>query len=234
MKRAAMLLNEKFIERLFLTDIETGKPKPDPALEALSLAMRAAREATERISALSDALDADSTLTASARALRVREQAIKIGETVAGRIDAAKAAAEKDAASVDLATSMPLPPKDAMGLQLESELRAVVRAMKESDRRKLLMGTISDELAGAILRGNPMLSSISATERGAFRERWRRHRHPAEFDRLARLAKAIDHCERATTEFVSYVKVVIEAPEAQRAAAGKARVKSLEAADDAA
>ena len=119
MKRAAMLLNEKFIERLFLTDIETGKPKPDPALEAGSLAMRAAREATERISALSDALDADSTLTASARALRVREQAIKIGETVAGRIDAAKAAAEKDAASVDLATSMPLPPKDAMGLQLE-------------------------------------------------------------------------------------------------------------------
>ncbi|MCB1441758.1 MAG: hypothetical protein KDJ72_01950 [Methyloceanibacter sp.] len=185
-------------------DVQTGDYEPDLAMDGLGQAMRKGMAAAEKINALAGALKADTTLSPSERAVQLRQNALRVGEAAAVELDDAKAKLIREVELVDKATSVPPAPRDPIGLQMESELRAALRSMKEEQREKLLCD-LDDRIAAAVLRAHPATVGVTSDAQALYRERWRKAKFPAEADRLARLRKAGEVAERAGHALLAFV-----------------------------
>ncbi len=73
-----------------------------------------------------------------ARRLKVREQALRLGEQAATKLDEAEAKAEADLAALINATSCPPPPRAAGEAQLEQEIRSRLAAMSAKARGEVV------------------------------------------------------------------------------------------------
>jgi hypothetical protein len=224
MDTALLPLDPNNLARLYKRSAD-GERISDPALDALSAALGVAFQSGEKISALASALKDDLTIAPAARALKLRETALKLGASAAAKLDAAKERALREMEAVERQTGSPPPPANPLAMQLEAELRAHLASMKQSERDKYL-GKPDDVIAAAVLRGHPALCSMTEAEQKIYRERWRQTRYAAEADRIARLTKAIEAVERAGAALVSYVGVHANTQHAKQVAAGTVRTQA--------
>jgi hypothetical protein len=143
----------------------------------------------------------------------------------------AKAAAEVE--NMTKATSCPPPPKDALAMQLEAEMRTRLAAMREDERRKFVgvsFGNRDALVMAAVLR-HPALIGMGEAEFAVCRDRYRRSEFPQEADRLERLTKGVAALDRAGKCFVNLVETAAKNPAAEAAEQNAAKVKKLEAAE---
>jgi hypothetical protein len=223
-----MSINESLIDKFRVRDSASGEIIADPVLDAVSGAIRKTREGAERLAAIAAAVGNDKTMTPEAAALKAKDAALKVGDQIAPQLDEARGRAIREIESLERATSCP-PPGDAVAMQLESELRATLRAAKKSDRDKIVKAAIDggdDSVIGAVLRGHAALVGMTAEEQNARREEWRVARYPQEADRIGRLKRAVEAIGRAGGAFVNMVSRLTDNPQAVAAEAGAAKAKA--------
>ena len=233
MTKLPLSLHESCVDKFRARDRLTGKFIDDDALEGLSGAMAKARADAERLTALADAVLADKTQTPEANALRLRKEALKLGETAAKKLDAARQRAAKALELLRAATSTLPVPKDQLALQIEGEVRVRLAAMKPNERGELIAAAIKHddaETLGAYFRGPSYLSGASDSERGLYKGMWRQKQFPKECDREQRLVKALEALDRGGQALLGVVEVCTNSPAAKAAEQGTARAAEAVAA----
>jgi len=199
-----LALHEACVEQYRARDRATGELTPDDAIDALHSALASARADAERIAALHEALINDPTITVGAAALKVRNEALKLGEKASAKLDKARARAQKAIDAIRASTHAPAVPKDALAMQLESEIRARMALMPDKDRSGLLANAIAADnelIVGACLRGPAMLCGLTEAELNVRRTMWRQKKFPSEFGREQHLQKAIEALDRGGQSF---------------------------------
>ena len=208
-------INEGLIDKHRLRDRASGEFIPDAALEVLHGAMVETRRTAEKIAALADAIGNDKTITKEAGALKLRQAALKLSEKVAAKLDEAHARAAREVEALTRSTASPPPPKDALELQLEAELRQRLCAMRDDERSKLIGTSLKSgdqTVMAAVLRGHHALVGLGEAQHAAYREQWRQSQFPQETDRIARLKKALDATDRAGRCLVGMVESLVKNP----------------------
>jgi hypothetical protein len=231
-------LHEAEIERWQPRDPMTGELQSDADLQTLAGAMASARRDAERLAALAAALQGDPRRTPEGAAVELRRAALEIGERSAQTLDAARSRAVAALKTVEAETAAPPPPRDAVQLQIEAELRAKLAALPQAKRRALITEAIDsgdDTLPGAILRGPALLTGLTPEEHALIREQWRAARHPERAAKIARLTKALEATELGGNLLVSYVERLTTSDRAKaaqrKAAATEAALKAVKAAE---
>lgn len=218
-------VHESLAERLRIRAPD-GKVIADPALDTLAGALRAAREHCERLASLADAVAGDVTMPPAARALKIRTEALRLGESAGGKLDAARQKLAQEINAILSVTSAPPPPKDVLAMQLESECRARLTAMPEKQRDAAIADAIKRNdpiICGALLRGPAMLSGLTEVTLDMRRDQWRRQQFPTEVGREERLRKGAETCERAGKALVAYIAELSTGDGAERVDAAARR-----------
>lgn len=218
-----------FIER----DPLTGKTVADPAVDGLAEALKHAREEAARLVKLDEAALADASQPKEAALLMVANAATKSGERVAARLDAARAKAQADIAALDKKTGCPPPPKDAVGLALEQEIRTRLAALPEKERDDAIDQAFADRnetIIGAVLRGPALLVGMGTARHNVVRTRYQREFHAVDMKRRERVAKALDAVQRGGTAFMEIVRTAADDPVTRLAAERKAKREAALAA----
>ncbi|TPL06423.1 hypothetical protein FJ938_13165 [Mesorhizobium sp. B2-4-14] len=231
LQQTPLSLTPELIAKFYKRDPANGGTIPDAALSGIEAAMRAAFEEINRVGAVGSQLDP--TVTPQAHALRVRDIALKAVERAAGRLDAARAAAMADIARIEAETSAPPAPRDAHAVQMEAEIRSMLRNMDAKARGAAIAKAISDGddlVVGAFLRGPAMLTGVGEAEREMRRGAWRKQRHPEKTDRQERLQKAIAAVDRGGSAMLAWTRQITESAAVQLAQAGKDRADAALAA----
>lgn len=219
-------LDERAIDHFAERDKRTGQPVADPAFAELSAAVRFAREQATSLVNLDTAAAVDRTQTREASLLQVANAALKSGERVATRLDAARAKAKAEIDGIVKRTACPPPPKDAVGLGLEQEIRARLALMPDKERRDAVAKAFSDgseAIVAAVLRGPAMLIGMGQAEHDALRHRYRTTFHAKETARIEHLQKALEATDRSGKLFVKLVTEASASPAARLAATNKQR-----------
>lgn len=217
--KGPLTLDERQLDKWFVTDAQ-GARVADDVLESMVTAMATARGHADQLTALSRALDADSSRSPEGRALELRQSALRVGERGAKALDTARARAAAKIKQIQAETAAPPPPKDAPVALLEGEIRARLASMTHDQRAEVVATAFEDGddlVLGALLRGPAMLTGMTHAAREMHREHWRRERFPAESDRIARLEKALWVLDMGGEDFLGFVKRLSDAPAALRA-----------------
>ncbi len=223
-------LNEALVEHHHPHD-ERGESKPDPAVAVLAAAVKTARESAERLAAAAEAIAADRTMTPEARAIRLRDNALKLAEATAARLDTAQASVRAELAQIETTLRTP-PAPDPATAPLESEIRARLASMNDKDRQAAINTAFSERnglLVGAVLRGPAFLSGMSRATYDMAVHRYGQTFHPEQHQRRARLQAALDAAERCGRSFLGFVSPAI-ASEAARLADAADRARGAEEA----
>ena len=223
-------LHEAEVERHYPRDPITLEQQPDDDMRVLSAAMASARRNAEQLAELATALRNDRTRTPEAQALELRKAAMSLGEKAARNLDGARQRVGEALKRIETETSAPPPPRDAVALQIEAELRSKLSALPASDRRAAIAAAIrsgDDTIVGAVLRGPAMLSGMDQTEQDYTRLQWRQIRHPEKAARIDRLAKAIEATDTGGNLLMSYVERVSSSPDARQANAQASATESV-------
>lgn len=195
LKRPSPSIDERLVTHA------AGDDPADEIVAGLARAARIARENAARLHAAAEAVARDASQPEAARRLAVSSAAKTIGPRVAAELDRARAMALAEMRRVTEATSAPPAPQDPAALQIDGELRAVLRRLNHEDRGKAL----SDErVLAAALRGPAILAGMGGAEQAALAERYRREAHPAAAGRIEQLNKAIAALDRVGTVFTDY------------------------------
>lgn len=227
-------INEAVIDKQRMRDRGSGGYVPDAALDILHSAVAETRKTAEKLAALAEALGNDRTITPEAAALKLRRAALKLGETSATKLDAARARAAREVETLRKNTASPPPPKDALAMQLEAELRQRICAMRDDERSKLVGAALKSgdqAVLAAVLRGHHALVGMSETQHNVYREQWRHAAYPQETDRIQRLNKALAATDRAGQCLLGMVESAVKNPVAVKAEQTAERTRALEAAE---
>jgi hypothetical protein len=214
---APLAVHEAGIERHYGRDPRTGAALPDPALDGLASAMRSARAAAEQLAGLKVALDADPTRTPAARALQVREAALRLGDQAAGALDAAAAKAA-DAVRRLEAETKPVPPREA----LAAEIRSRLASMQPADRAAVLEAALISgdrDVVGSVLGAPSFLAGLDPAQSETLTLRWRQRHHQDAAGQIARIRSALEAGERGGRAMLGFVQQLAEAPAARQAEA---------------
>jgi hypothetical protein len=200
-------VHEAVVERLHTRD-RSGVVVPDAEISGLVRAMATARRLGEQLVGLHTALGADASRSPEARALELRQAALRHGERAAAARDAARARAAAAADRLAAETAAPPPPRDALAAQLEPETRAALGRMAAGERTRVISEAIAgndERVVGAVLRGPGFLAGLDEAQAADIRRRYRQARHPEAAARLERLGKAIDAVDRAGMTMLQFV-----------------------------
>lgn len=204
-------IDERTIDHFAEKQIGNVKPEPDLEHQALSGALKVAREEAHALVNLANTVFADRSQAPAAAAIQVATAAKKTGERVTARLDAAHAKVDATISSLEKTTFAPLP--DAgVGTQFDKEIRYALKSMKTpAERAEALADAFAANdmtLIGPVLRAPALLSGMTAVELEALRHRFREQHFPTEMRRLERLKKM-----RAASEIGggAFVKLVLQA-----------------------
>jgi hypothetical protein len=217
-------IDERAIQHFAQRDPKTGAAVSDDALDPLVDAMKHAREEAARLVQVEQASMADASLPRAAALLQVANAALKSGQRVAAKLDAARGKAKAELAALDKRTGCPPPPRDAVALGLEQEIRARLAAMPESERKDAIDQAFTERneaVIGAVLRGPAMLVGMSPARHNVVRARYQTEFHGVDMQRRERIAKALDAVERGGTAFMGIVRAAADDPAARIAAERK-------------
>lgn len=219
-------IDERTVEHLGERD-RSGQLVADPDLTELTTAVRLAREESERLVNLSNAVQQDGSMTPEAGLIRTSSAAMKAAERVAARLDASRAKVQAAIAALDKKTSAPPPPTNPAALHLESEIRARLASMKnDAERDKAIKAAANDmTVLGAILRGPAFLSGVSEAKLLTLRSAYASQFHPGEAKRRERLLKALEATERSGDAFVAFVRDMTDSKAAKIAAENARRAE---------
>lgn len=195
---------------------------PDEELSSLAGAMGSARTTAEQLAALAEALQHDKTRTPEAAALELRKSALRLAESSAKRLDTARQKAAEALGRLQKETAAPPPPRDAVALQIESEVRARLAALPQDKRTAAISAAIQsgdDVVTGAILRGPGFLSGLNDGEHEHARLRFREQRHPEKTAKMRRLEAALDDVDRGGNLLLSFVEKLSNTNTAKQAEA---------------
>lgn len=227
--RVPVDLNERMISHVAPVPAGTD----DKETTELMNGIRYAREEAEKLIELRRTMQVDPTLSRDAAALRVRTVALQAAERVARRLDAARAQAAAALDTYDRVTSSPPAPRDQVALGIEAEIRASLKAMKESDRKKVMADAFAgkdERVLGAVLRGPAFLSGLTDTEHGMQRHRYQREFHREATVTADRRRKALETFDRLGETFIRLARELTDDPLALRADQSVANREAAEAA----
>ena len=195
LKKPSLTIDERTITHV------AGDDPGDEIVAGLTRAARIARENAARLHAAAEAVARDQSQPEASRRRAISTAAQAIGPRVAAELDRARAMAEAEMRRVAEATAAPPAPQDPAALQIDGELRAVLRRLNHDDRGKAL----SDErVLAAALRGPGLLSGMGDAEARVLAERYRRTAHPAAAGRIEQLNKALAAIDRVGNVFADY------------------------------
>jgi hypothetical protein len=204
-----------------------GNPLADAAIDALSTGMEGAYASLSRVVRLREALQADSTTAPAAKALRLRDAALKAGEQAAAAIDRARERALGELRRVQAETIPAAPASDA----LSAEIRAALRGADDRQRARMIDQAVragDGATIGAVLAGPAYLSGGVAHDVVA--RAWRAQHHPAELDRIERVTTALQQLELGSSGMLSWVESAASDADALAAERAQAGVREAEAA----
>ncbi len=231
-------LHEAMVERHIALDPITRAQLPDTDISGLAAAMAASRRSAEQIAELARMLLADQSRTPEAAALELRKNALAVGEKAARVLDTARARVGAVIKLLDAETFSPPPPRDAVALALESEVRGTLARMTPEKRRKAIALALNggdETICGAVLRAPAMLTGMDDNELAHTRLRWRLSRHPEKAGRMERLQKAAEDADRGGNLLMSFIEKVSNSPAARiaqsRADAATRAIASLQSAE---
>ncbi len=231
--RVSPSIDERAVLAFAQREPGTGAPIADRALDALADGLKHAREEAARLVTLEEAAMADASQPKEAALLQVANAAIKSGQRVAAKLDAARASATAEIALLDKRTGCPAAPKDAVALGLEQEIRARLVSMKDKERTAAIDQAFADRneaIIGAVLRGPAMLVGMSAAHHDVIRARYQREFHDVDAKRRQRIGQALEAVQRGGTAFIEIVRTAADDPAARLAAERQAkRVEALAA-----
>ena len=171
-------------------------PTNDPSVAATMEAIRHCRLACEHARAGAIAIHGDELATHGMKHVRADKFA---HETIKPALQAVDRQAGRLASEIKtIETKLNAPSPTATGLS--QEIRARLASLKQPDRMKEIMASITDggdAIAYAVLSAPPFLTGMNSIEQANVRQRWGAARFPAELERLALLRKAEEHLTRA-------------------------------------
>jgi hypothetical protein len=215
-----LALSPDAAQGLFYRDPETGERVADPIAAAVEAALRDGQRSCEALCELDRASRVDPSLTPSARALKVRQAAERVGKRVATDLDRARARLVAEAEAVEAATAAP--PFNPSTAPFEVEIRAGLRGLGPNARQEAVGAALaSGDLVtlGAVLRAPPLASGLAPDTLAMIRDRFRREYFPDELARLARLERGLKGIDQAVTAFAAFIGRAVGAGEDAEVAA---------------
>ncbi|UWM77426.1 hypothetical protein N1937_09485 [Rhizobium sp. WSM4643] len=186
----------------------SGEVEKDAAIASLATAVRTTRINSESLAGYADTIAKDRLLSSDAARLKLRENALKLAEATAKKLDEAKALVQQEIAEISARTSTPPAPRDQLSAGLEAEIRARLAGMQEKARDEAIgkaFAEMDTNIIAAILRGPALLVGMSQTRHDIVRRRYRITFHPDEEARLKRLTAALEATERSGRSFIDYI-----------------------------
>ncbi|MFL5011412.1 hypothetical protein [Rhizobium sp.] len=186
----------------------SGEVEKDAAIASLATAVRTTRINSESLAGYADTIAKDRLLSPDAARLKLRENALKLAEATAKKLDEAKALVQQEIAEISARTSTPPAPRDQLSAGLEAEIRARLAGMQEKARDEAIgkaFAEMDTNIIAAILRGPALLVGMSQTRHDIVRRRYRITFHPDEEARLKRLTAALEATERSGRSFIDYI-----------------------------
>ncbi|WP_414815245.1 hypothetical protein [Rhizobium sp. IY2] len=210
----------------------SGEVENDATIASLATAVRTTRLNSESLAAYADTLAKDRLMSPDAARLKLRDNALKLAETTAKKLDEAKARVQQEVAEIRARTSTPPAPRDQLSAGLEAEIRARLASMPEKARDEVVGKAFVEmdvSIISAVLRGPAMLAGMSQIRQDMVRHRYRTTFHPEDEARLKRLTAALEATERSGRAFISYIETATTGSATQIAEAA-ANAKAAEAA----
>ncbi|PDT07866.1 hypothetical protein [Rhizobium sp. M1] len=186
----------------------SGEVEKDAAIATLAVAIRTTRLNSENLAAYADTLSKDRLLSPDAARLKLRDNALKLAEATAKKLDEAKALVQRQIEEIDALTSTPPALRDQLSAGLEAEIRARLASMQEKARDEAIGKAFAEKdatIIGAVLRGPALLVGLSQVRHDMVRHRYREMFHPEETARRRRLAAALETTERSGHSFIGYI-----------------------------
>ncbi|MDX8537848.1 hypothetical protein RFM23_09460 [Mesorhizobium abyssinicae] len=212
---APMSVDERLIEQFHTVDPVTREKVDDDDLDDLAGAIKAAREAAQRIVKLTEVTARDRTQMPDAGLLQVRTHALSSSAAVATKLDAARTRIagaleqfEKESAA---------PAETPATAHFEKEIRDAFKAMTDAQRKAAIndaFKTGNKMVLGAILR-SPLpafMSGLSPAYLEVVRHRYRSQYFAVAYERSRRLKKALEVAEKQGDAFVGFVDRVANSP----------------------
>lgn len=214
MSKIPASLSELFIHQQYAIDPTTRQPIPDAELEALTDALRTAREVAEQAETVTGQVMASQLYTVAANRKRAREFSLKLLESATRKIDVARSRAQAAVDKIEQSTATPPPPKDATQALLHGEIRSALARMTDKERRDAISGALGsgdETTVAALLHGPTLLTGVGPMERESYRRTWQQKRFPAEVDRARRLRSALTATDRGGSLLISFVSDLTDA-----------------------
>ncbi|AZO00344.1 hypothetical protein EJ066_26245 [Mesorhizobium sp. M9A.F.Ca.ET.002.03.1.2] len=212
---APMSVDERLIEQFLAVDPATREKVADDDLDDLAGAVKAAREAAQRIVKFVEVTMRDKTQMPDAGLLQVRTHALSSSAAVATKLDAART---KVASAIDeFERESAAPAESPATVHFEREIRDAFKAMTDAQRKAAIndaFKTGNKTVLGAILR-SPLpayMSGFTTAHLEIVRHRYRSQFFPAQYERSRRLKKALAMAERQGEAFVGFVERVANSP----------------------
>jgi hypothetical protein len=200
-------IHEQIIEARFLR--EMGRIVDDAALRVVHREFSRARALHEQCVAVWDAQMNDPTLPLAGRIIKAKQAVTLLATKAAGHLDAAASRLRTELTTIRKASWRPNIPLSPEGIQVQSEIRAQVRAM-DAKQRLSALSKPSDDLVMAITAGPPEVSGLSANEVESIRQEWRSRAHPEIVEREKRLILALADTDRAGVALHNAVRRAFE------------------------
>lgn len=215
-----LALHPATLERHHGADPITRAQVRDDVVAALANAVGSAQAASQKLLDAKKTLAVDPTLTPAARALRVRELALAVGDRHAPALDRARAQTVATISKLET-ESLPAAPRDAIA----AEIRNAIRAMPPKARGRAIEAALASQDAatiGAILAApSPLLTGVDPAVIETLKPRWRKAAHPEAAERLERLGKALEDLDRAGMALLTFTTRLSQNSEATAAEAAR-------------
>ncbi|MBB2751637.1 UNVERIFIED_ORG: hypothetical protein GGI57_002325 [Rhizobium aethiopicum] len=185
-----------------------GEVERDASIATLATAVATTRQNSENLAAYADTLSKDRLLSPDAVRLKLRDNALKLAEATAKKLDEAKALVQRQIEEIDTLTSTPPALRDQLSAGLEAEIRARLAGMSEKARDEAISKAFAEKdktIIAAVLRGPAMLVGLTQARHDMARHRYRETFHPEETARRRRLAAALEATERTGHSFIGYI-----------------------------
>ncbi|MBB2699168.1 UNVERIFIED_ORG: hypothetical protein GGI66_003850 [Rhizobium esperanzae] len=185
-----------------------GEVERDASIATLATAVATTRQNSENLAAYADTLSKDRLLSPDAARLKLRDNALRLAEATAKKLDEAKALVQRQIEEIDTLTSTPPALRDQLSAGLEAEIRARLASMQEKARDDAISKAFAEKdntIIAAVLRGPALLVGLSQARHDMVRHRYRETFHPEETARRRRLAAALEATERSGNSFIGYI-----------------------------
>ncbi|TBC94160.1 hypothetical protein ELH26_09110 [Rhizobium leguminosarum] len=186
----------------------SGEVEKDAAIASLATAVRTTRINSESLAGYADTLAKDRLMSPDAARLKLRDNALKLAEATAKKLDEAKALVQRQIEEIDALTGTPPALRDQLSAGLEAEIRARLATMPEKARDEAIGKAFAEKdknIIAAVLRGPALLVGLNQARYDMVRHRYRTTFHPEETERRKRLAAALDATERSGRSFIGYI-----------------------------